>query len=85
MEHIAVDSNETDSVQPFRHLAPPRQADVEQSLFAQARVHGMKNRIAILEQQIAAQGCDLDMRRECALFIVEYELHGLRGSLPVSG
>jgi hypothetical protein len=25
------------------------------------------------------------MRRECALFIVEYELHGLRGSLPVSG
>ena len=73
----------TDSVQPFCNLAPCRQADVEQSLFAQARVHGVKNRIAIFQQQVAADGGDLDMRREGALFIVEDQLHGLRGSLPV--
>ncbi len=83
MEHIAVDSDETDSVQPFCNLAPCRQTDVEQSLFAKARVYGVKNRIAILEQQFTAYGRDLDMRRECALFIVEDQFHGLRGSLSV--
>ena len=83
MEHIAVDSDETDSIQPFRHLAPCRQADVEQSLFAQARVDGVKNRIAVLKQQVAADRGYLDMRREGALLIVEDQLHGLRGNLSV--
>ena len=47
VEHIAVDFDDTDSVQTFCNSSPCRQADVEQSLFAKARVHGVKNRIGI--------------------------------------
>jgi len=71
MEHIAIDSYDSEAIQPFRNLPPSWQANVEQSLFAQTRVHCVKNRIAVLEQQFAARRGYLDVRRKGALLIVE--------------
>ena len=83
VEHIAVDLDETFSVQPFCNLAPCRQAHVEQSLFAKASVHRVKDRIAVFQQQVAAKSGYLDMRREGALLVVENQIHGLGGNFSV--
>ena len=83
MEYIAIDSDEADTVQPFCNLAPRRQTDIEQRLLAHTGVHGVKDRIAVFQQQVAAERGYLDMRRKGALFIVEDQLHRLRGSVSV--
>jgi hypothetical protein len=43
-------------------------------------VHGVKDRIAVFQQQVAAYRGYLDIRREGALFVIEDQFHRLRGS-----
>ena len=83
VEHIAIDSDETDSIQPLCNLTPGRQADIEKCLATHTGVHGVKDRIAVFQQYVATDGSYLDMRREGALFIVEHQLHRLRVSSSV--
>jgi len=75
VQDIAVDSNNADPLQPLRDTSPVRQADIEQSVSAQTCVHGVKNRIAVLEQQFAADGSHLNVRRKRTLPIVKNKLH----------
>ncbi len=71
VQHITVNSDDADSVQPFRDLSPSRQADVKQCLVTDARMHCVEDRVAILEQQFAADCTDLKVRRKRTLLIVE--------------
>jgi hypothetical protein len=71
VQHIKVNSGEADSVQPFRDLLASRQVDVKQCLVTHAHMHCVEDRVAILEQQFAADCTDLKVRRKRTLLIVE--------------
>src|SRR5688572_1085512 len=64
----------------WRHVGKPTLNKVS---LPRRRVYGVKNRIAVLKQQVAADSRYLHMRREGALLIVEDQLHGLRHSFSV--
>jgi len=75
VQDIAVYFNNANPLQPLRDTSPVRQADIEQSVSAQTCVHGVKNWIAVLEQQFAADRSHLNVRRKRALPIVQNKLH----------
>jgi len=55
----------------FHDLPPSRQIDVESRFAFRARVHGVENRIAVLEQQLAPDDGNLHMRHRRAALSVE--------------
>ena len=73
MKHIAIYSDDSKPVENFHHLAPTGQAHVKQRLLAEPRVDSMQNWVAIFKEQLASEAGDLNVRRECALFVVQYD------------
>ena len=47
VKNVAMDADHAGAIEPLHHVAPFWQTDIEQRLMAHARVHGVKNRIAI--------------------------------------
>jgi hypothetical protein len=77
MEHVAVDADHAGPIEPFDHLAPFRQTDIEQCFPTQAGVHGVQDGVAVLEQNFAADRRDLKMWNKGAVLVIQNQRLGL--------
>ena len=80
-----MNSDNAASCERLRDLSPPGKPYVEQRLGAQTGMHSVKNRIAVLEAQLAAQRRHLDMRSKSAVAIIENDAGGLDSRRTIRG